>query len=186
MGPEVIGANVGGEVGIGMGPVDAAAGVVFTAALVLGAAALVTGVSCPRSVPIIGRILFLTVSSLLTRKCLSDLAWLRTAFLEDPLVEGMLAAKKAKGASVRAAVMQEKKNEAKADAERLGREEAVRTMLGPWGGLPTLKADLLKLAALLRVEIGDKDTARLTILSACCFQAAGLDTEGYGKGKDRK
>ena len=113
---------------------------------------------------------------LMTRKCFNGLAWtagnlhevgwlrnrlgLCTAFLEDPLVEGMLAAKKAKGASVRAAVLQEKKNEAKADAERLGREEAVRTTLGLRGGLPTLKADLLKLAALLRVEIARRTRSR--------------------------
>ena len=70
----------------------------------------------------------------------------------------MLAAKKAKGASLKAAVMQEKLKEAKADAERLGREEAVRTMLGPRGGLPTLKADFLKLAALLHVPTAEKDT----------------------------
>ena len=72
--------------------------------------------------------------------------------------ERMMASKRAKGASLKAAVLQEKQKEAKEDAERMGREEAVRTLLGPRGGLPTLEADLIKLAALLQVPLEDKDT----------------------------
>lgn len=38
------------------------------------------------------------------------------------------------------------------------REQEARTLIGPKGCLPTLRRHLLKLAALLRVDIAEKDT----------------------------
>lgn len=104
---------------------------------------------------------------------LNAAAWLRNrlgtklAFLEDPIVEGMLAAKAAKGANtrLRAAQRQQAQEEA-AQAVKEGRElEAVRSLIGPRGGLPALKQDLLRLAALCHVELkGDETVDKLKML----------------------
>ncbi len=97
---------------------------------------------------------------------LADCIWLRNrvglkvAFMEDPLLEGMLAAKSAKGT---AALL---KKEAFAEAQRQARvlasqdklQSAARELLGPKGGLPTLKKDLIKLAAYLEQPIDEKAT----------------------------
>ena len=79
---------------------------------------------------------------------------LRTSFLEDPL-EGMLAARAGVGrtAAPKQAAAEQQKEEAKKLAEKVGEREAIKSFLGPRGGVPTLKANLLKLAALLRVEV---------------------------------
>ena len=94
---------------------------------------------------------------------LSSLTWfrsrvgLRFAFLEDPIVTGMLAAKPQPGRQgrLKLAAMKE---EAAQEAEKGNREQVARSLLGPRGGLPTLKGDLVKLAALLHVQLEDKDT----------------------------
>ena len=81
----------------------------------------------------------------------------KLAFLEDPLLDGMIAAHYMKGqaAKIRQAVIQE----AKATADRLEQDQerlaAARQLVGPKGGLPTLKGDLLRLATLLRVDVHD-------------------------------
>ena len=88
----------------------------------------------------------LTASRLVEASWLRDRLGLRLSFLEDPLVDGMLAAgaSTGRGKSLKAAVLR-----------KLGRDEAVKSFLGPKGGLPTLKA---KLATLLHVEAEAKDT----------------------------
>ena len=44
-------------------------------------------------------------------------------------------------------------------AKERGEElQAARSLLGPKGGLPTLKADLLRLATLLHVDVGPTET----------------------------
>ena len=63
----------------------------------------------------------------------------------------MMAARQTKGAvsSLRKAAVAEAQEQAQ-QAEKEGkRVEALRTLIGPKGGLPTLKADLLRLASLL-------------------------------------
>ena len=82
------------------------------------------------------------------------------AFLEDPLLPGMLAAMKAKGvrSQINRALVDKAKHEDAMIHDRHQREEAVRTLVGPRGGLPSLKADLLRLAALCHVEVSEKDT----------------------------
>ncbi|CAE7211399.1 ABCB25 [Symbiodinium natans] len=96
---------------------------------------------------------------------LASLTWFRSrvglkfAFLEDPVLSGMLAARWQPGRMNRiknAAI----KEEAAALARETDRLRAARTLLGPKGGIPTLKADLLKLAALLHTEVADKDTVQ--------------------------
>ncbi|CAK9052098.1 unnamed protein product [Durusdinium trenchii] len=97
---------------------------------------------------------------------MSDCIWLRNrmgiryAFLEDPILMGMLAAKSAKGLTAR--VKKESIAEAVEKAHQSQMQgtadQEARAMIGPRGGLPTLRSDLLRLAALLHVHIGEKDT----------------------------
>ena len=97
---------------------------------------------------------------------LGECMWLRDrlgwkiSFLEDPMLLGMLAACGSKGTASR--VRQEAIEEAKKSTEKAMKEghqaEAVRSLIGPSGGLPTLKADLLKLAALVNVKVHEKAT----------------------------
>ena len=91
---------------------------------------------------------------------LRDRLGIRLAFLEDPMLDGMLAARHTKG--VRAAIHSQLVDKLKAEAAaKSSREEqltAARALLGPKGGLPTLKQDLLRLATLLHVEVSAQDT----------------------------
>ena len=84
----------------------------------------------------------------------------RLAFAEDPVLDGLMAARSHRGQASRLkqAAIQEIKKQADKDAEKAGRVVALRELIGPRGGLPTLKSDLIKLAHLLDVEIGEKDT----------------------------
>ena len=85
---------------------------------------------------------------------------LKLAFLEDPLLPGVMAARSSKGTSTKLkqeAVLEAKRNAEKAEKENKT-QEAIRSLIGPRGGLPTLQADLIKLAALLHVEVTDKMT----------------------------
>ena len=98
-----------------------------------------------------------------TASNLSLLAWSRgrvglsLAFREDPILVGMLMARQRPGR------MTQLKNAAiKEEAEKLAKEKdrlkVARALLGPRGGLPTLKSDLIKLAQLLHTEVGEKET----------------------------
>ena len=73
------------------------------------------------------------------------------------MLDGMMAMKASKGA--RAAIQGEDHDQAqgggRAEASKI---KAARTLLGPRGGLPSLKQDLLRLATLLRVEVSSGDT----------------------------
>jgi hypothetical protein len=100
---------------------------------------------------------------------LKDLRWLRDrvgwhlAFVEDHLMEGMLLARHSRkiAAQVKAEAAAESKMEAKKAMEQGRQEEAVRALLGPRGGLPHLRTDLVKLAHLLHLEVGEKDTIEI-------------------------
>ena len=85
---------------------------------------------------------------------------LQQAFLEDPLLIGILAGRSVKGLSAK--VKQESIAEAKAHAAQAHREgtleEQARALIGPRGGMPHLRQDLVKLAALLRVPLEEKMT----------------------------
>ena len=48
--------------------------------------------------------------------------------------------------------MKEQQAQARRDAEQLGHEEAARQLIGPKGGLPTLKGDLVRLVAHVSIE----------------------------------
>ncbi|CAE7525014.1 tenm3 [Symbiodinium sp. CCMP2592] len=81
------------------------------------------------------------------------------AFLEDEIVlEGLRALKAPKGVRSRLQRMQlEEAKKAQSEVKEV-REERMRALLGPRGGLPRLRAELLELAVLLRVDIEEKDT----------------------------
>jgi len=85
---------------------------------------------------------------------------LRVSFIEDPLVEGMVMGMAAKGLNtkIRKAVQEEAQAQAKKLSSDARREEEARTLIGPRGGLPSLRSDLIRLAALLHVPIEDSDT----------------------------
>ena len=97
---------------------------------------------------------------------LSELAGFRSrlgmklSFLEDPLLQGMLAARHLKGAqnAMKRAVMEDAKKQAAEEAAAGRTKEAIRTLIGPRGGLPSLKSDLLRLAALLQIQVTEKMT----------------------------
>ena len=85
---------------------------------------------------------------------------LMTAFCEDPHLQGMVAALPVKGLASK--IQKQVKEEAMASASRAeaegSREAEARSMIGPKGGLPSLRGDLVRLAALLHVPLEDKDT----------------------------
>ena len=82
------------------------------------------------------------------------------AFMEDNLLQGMLAARSGKGikAQLKREAIQEAQIEAEEAAKRGEKQLAVRELIGPKGGLPTLKGDLVKLAALLNIPVDTKMT----------------------------
>ena len=96
-----------------------------------------------------------TVSNLSELSGFRNRQGLHWTFLEDPLLQGMLAARQTKGAvnALKKAAVEEAQRQA-ASAEQEGkRMEALRTLIGPKGGLPSLKADLFRLAALLHIKV---------------------------------
>ena len=82
------------------------------------------------------------------------------SFLEDPLLSGMLAAKQTKEAhaAIQGQLMDKLRAEAAVAKEKGEELQAARSLLGP--KLPTLKADLLRLAALLRVTVVPRRSKR--------------------------
>lgn len=88
---------------------------------------------------------------------------LEVAFCEDPVVHGFKMAKAAKGLNqkVKEAAMAEAKEKAKIAKEEGNQKELARALIGPRGGLPSLRADLVKLAALLNVPLEPKDTVEI-------------------------
>ncbi|CAK9020050.1 unnamed protein product [Durusdinium trenchii] len=99
--------------------------------------------------------------SVYTTKNLLDLgqfrnrAGLNFAFMEDNMLQGMLAARASKGltAQLKRDAIQEAQLEAEAATKRGEKHDMVRSLIGPKGGLPTLKADLVKLASLLNIPV---------------------------------
>lgn len=97
---------------------------------------------------------------------MADCIWLRNrmglryAFLEDPVLTGMMAGRAAKGltARVKSQAIAEAKEKAQAAMKDGTAEQEARALIGPRGGLPTLRSDLVKLAALLHVPLEDKMT----------------------------
>lgn len=84
----------------------------------------------------------------------------KLSFLEDPVLAGLLAARTHRGqaSKLKQASLQELKLQAAAEAEKTGRMTAIRQLIGPRGGMPTLKSDLIKLAHLVEVKVDEKDT----------------------------
>lgn len=105
------------------------------------------------------------------------------SFLEDPVLAGMMLAKGAKGlrTTLRHEAIKEAKSEALAAQKAGKQEEQARELIGPRGGLPTLKKDLLRLAALLNLELDGKET--VDQLRAKCKPAVDLIKHGGGFSK---
>lgn len=84
----------------------------------------------------------------------------KVAFLEDGVLTGLLAARGVRGQTSRlkAVVLAEAKEDASKKKTQQDRDMAARQLVGPRGGLPSLRADLVKLAVLLHQEVGAKDT----------------------------
>ena len=97
------------------------------------------------------------MASLGERVHLRNRLGLQVAFCEDPLLEGMLEGVAMKGMTkgLKKAAQAEALEAAKQAGSTEKREQEARTLIGPKGGLPTLRRDLLKLAALLRVDIAE-------------------------------
>ena len=97
---------------------------------------------------------------------LKDATYLRNrmgfemAFMGDPLLAGMLAARASEGIShrIRSVALMEAKEEAKKAKDAGKQQIAVRELVGPRGGLPTLRQDLLKQSALFHLDVSEKDT----------------------------
>ena len=106
------------------------------------------------------------ITNAFTAANLADCIWLRNriglkvAFVEDPLLEGMMAARSNRGtaAQVRKEAFAEAQRQARVLASQDKLKSAARELLGPKGGLPTLKKDLIKLAAFLEQPINEKAT----------------------------
>ena len=100
---------------------------------------------------------------------LSECLWLRDrlgfrmAFLEDPMIGNILLLQGFRGQ--KSAIHREAMKHAKEIAEKQrksGKEmEYVKELIGPRGGLPTLKKDLVALATLLHLPVEDKDTVEI-------------------------
>ena len=101
-----------------------------------------------------------------TAQNLADARWLRDrlgwehSFVEDSMLQGMLLARSSKkvAAKIKAAALAESQKEAEKIAAQGKQEEAVRSLLGPRGGLPSLKGDLIKLCHLLHLDVVSNDT----------------------------
>lgn len=111
------------------------------------------------------------VSSFLARRNeewsnLKEAVWLRNrmgvklAFVEDPVLTGLLAAQASRGLAsrIKAAAKREAQEEARLATDAGKAEEEARALIGPRGGLPALRQDLVRLAALLKVNVTEKMT----------------------------
>lgn len=85
------------------------------------------------------------------------------AFLEDQVMGNILLVRNMKGqkAAIHKEAMLEAQKEAQKIAQSDKRDEAIRSIVGPRGGLPTLKGDLVKLATLLHQPVAEKDTVEM-------------------------
>lgn len=97
---------------------------------------------------------------------LSECLWLRDrigfhmAFLEDPMVGNMLLVRGFRGqkTAIHREAMRHQQELAEKELKAGKEEENIRSLIGPRGGLPTLKADLVRLAVLLHQPVLPKDT----------------------------
>ena len=102
----------------------------------------------------------MTPSGLAECLFLRDRVGFHMAYLEDPMVGSILLIKHMKGqkAAIQREALKQTKMEAQRVAQTQEKEEAIRSLVGPRGGLPTLKKDLVSLATLLHQPVGEKDT----------------------------
>ncbi|CAK8998999.1 Probable phosphoribosylformylglycinamidine synthase [Durusdinium trenchii] len=101
-----------------------------------------------------------TATNLIELGRLRDRCGWKMAFVEDPLLAGFLAARSQKGqlARLKAAALEEAKAKVAKETAEMDREILARQLLGPRGGLPTLRADLVRLALLFNLTPSPKET----------------------------
>ena len=115
---------------------------------------------------------------------LSWMTWFRNRVglnVEGPVLTGMLAARRLPGRTqqLKTAALKEEAETATKKGDLL---KVARSLLGPRGGLPTLKGDWRKIAALLHVEVSKKDTIK-TLRGGLRWQPrSGLCRLDQGKG----
>ena len=81
-------------------------------------------------------------------------------FMEDSILSGLMAAKASRGISMKlkTAALQKARAAVEKEKKQGHQAQVPRDLIGPRGGLPTLKADLIKLALLCDVTVLDTDT----------------------------
>jgi hypothetical protein len=91
---------------------------------------------------------------------LRDRVGFKMAFLEDTRMTAMIGSLTGfhgQKVAVHRALQQEIQENARAQMAQGRRDQCVKELIGPRGGLPSLKADLVKLATLLHVPVLEKD-----------------------------
>lgn len=101
-----------------------------------------------------------TSQNLLELSRFRDRVGWKFAFMEDEVLSGLMALKSGRGVSakLKAAALEEARIAVAENAKQGRKLEATRELIGPRGGLPSLKSDLIKLALLCEVPVLDSDT----------------------------
>jgi hypothetical protein len=101
-----------------------------------------------------------TAKNLIELQRFRDRIGWRMAFVEDSLLSGFLLTRtmKSQKMKLKEDAIKEMKDQAEAESQSVDREQLARQLIGPRGGLPTLKDDLIRLAHLLRVTVESNDT----------------------------
>lgn len=104
-----------------------------------------------------------TAKNLLELQGFRDRVGWRFAFLEDSLLSSFLLTKTIRGQQQRLKMeaIQEMKDKVQEEVQEEDRTQLARQLIGPRGGLPTLKDDLVRLAHLVYVEVEPKDTVAI-------------------------
>lgn len=101
-----------------------------------------------------------TSKNLLEMSRFRDRVGWRFAFMGDSVLSGLMALKASCGvnAKLKAAALEEARQQVATHTDQKERAQAARELIGPRGGLPSLKADLVKLALLCDVTVLESDT----------------------------
>ena len=101
-----------------------------------------------------------TSQNLLEMSRFRDRVGWKFAFMEDSILSGLMAVKATRGVStkLKTAALAEARMSVEKEKKQGQQMEAARELIGPRGGLPTLKTDLIKLALLCDVEVKESDT----------------------------
>ena len=101
-----------------------------------------------------------TSQNLLELSKFRDRVGWKFAFMKSCILSGLMAAKASRGISMKlkTAALEEARAAVEKEKKQGHQMQAAGELIGPRGGLPTLKADLIKLALLCDVPVLDSDT----------------------------